>query len=141
MLRDWLAPYQSGGKLTLLTEHVPVAADVEHDRIRAVRVRSLRSGREVVLQAPYFLDATELGDLLPLTKAEFVVGSEARSETNELHAAESADPNNQQAFTMCFPVEYVGRPRLHDRETDRIMISGGTSCRNSRRLGRGSCWI
>ncbi len=107
VLQDWLAAYQSGGQLTLLTEHIPIAADVEHDRIRAVRVRSLRSGREIELQAPYFLDATELGDLLPLAKAEFVVGSEAKSETNELHAAESADPNNQQAFTMCFPVEYV----------------------------------
>jgi hypothetical protein len=52
------------------------------------------------------VDATELGDLLPLTKTEFLTGADAKSETNELHAAETADPNNQQAFTMCFAVEH-----------------------------------
>ena len=107
VLRDWLAPYQSGGKLLLLTEHVPTGADVEKDRVLAVRVKSLESGRERILRAPYFVDATELGDLLPMTNTEFITGAEAKSETGELHAAEKADPANQQAFTMCFPVEYL----------------------------------
>ncbi len=107
VLESWFAPYQSGGKLTLLTEHIPFDADVEQDHVRAVRVQSLRSGRERVLSAPYFVDATELGDLLPLTKTEFLTGAEAKSETNELHAAETKDPNNQQAFTMCFPAEHI----------------------------------
>lgn len=106
VFQNWLAPYISGGRLTLLTEHVPVDADVDGDQVRAVRVRSLGSGRETVLRSPYFVDATELGDLLPMTKTEFVVGAEAKSDTGELHAAETADPANQQAFTMCFPVEY-----------------------------------
>lgn len=106
VLHSWLAPYQSGGQLTLLTEHRPIAADVDGDRIQCVTVRSLRSGDERVLSGPYFIDATELGDLLPLTGTEFVTGAEAKSDTGELHAAERADPANQQAFTMCFPVQY-----------------------------------
>lgn len=106
VLSDWLAPFHSGGKLTLLTEHIPVEADVERDQVRAVRVRSLGSGRELVLHAPFFVDATELGDLLPLTQTEFLTGAEAKLETNELHAKDTADPNNQQAFTMCFAVEH-----------------------------------
>lgn len=104
---DWLAPYQSGGKLTLLTEHIPVDADVERDQVKAVRLRSLLSGRELVLHAPYFVDATELGDLLPLTNTEFSTGAEAKSETHELHAAETANASNQQAFTMCFAVQHI----------------------------------
>jgi hypothetical protein len=106
VLRDWLAPYASGGRLTLLTRHRPVSADVDGDRLRAVTVRSLDSGNPRTLTAPYFIDASELGDLLPLTGTEFVNGAEAKSETGELHAAEQADPDNHQAFTICFPVEY-----------------------------------
>ncbi|HSG72525.1 MAG TPA: FAD-dependent oxidoreductase [Planctomycetaceae bacterium] len=121
VLQDWFAPYLSGGRLTLLTRHRPVKADVDGDRIRAVTVRSLDTGNERTLTGPYFIDATELGDLLPLTGTEFVTGSEAKSDTNELHAADNADPGNQQAFTMCFPVEYrkgedhtIEKPREYD---------------------------
>jgi hypothetical protein len=107
VLQDWLAPWLSGRRLTLLTEYRPVAADVQGDRVRAVTVRSLRSGRQCTLTAPYFLDASELGDLLPLTGTEFVTGAESKAQTNELHALEREDPDNQQAFTMCFAVDHV----------------------------------
>jgi hypothetical protein len=107
VLQDWLAPWLSGGRLTLLAEHRPVAADVQGDTVRTVTVQSLRTGRRCTLSAPYFLDASELGDLLPLTGTEFVTGAEAKAQTNELHALEREDPDNQQAFTMCFAVDYV----------------------------------
>lgn len=107
VLEDWFAPWLSNRQLTLLLEHRVVGADVDGDVVRAVTVRSLRGGGDRVLTAPYFLDATELGDCLPLTGAEFVTGAEARSDTGEWHAAEVADPNNQQAFTMCFAIDHV----------------------------------
>jgi hypothetical protein len=107
VLEAWLAPYRASGQLVLLTEHRAISADVAHDRVLAVKIRSGRSGRERVLVGKYFVDATELGDLLPMTGTEFVTGSEAQSETNELHAGEKADPNNQQAFTMCFAVDHL----------------------------------
>jgi hypothetical protein len=53
------------------------------------------------------MDATELGDLLPLTGAEFTTGTESRSETGELHAPERGNPENVQAFTMCFAMDYI----------------------------------
>jgi hypothetical protein len=59
------------------------------------------------LAAPYFVDATELGDLLPLTGTEFVTGTESKKQTRELHAPEVGDPNNNQSFTMCFAADYV----------------------------------
>jgi hypothetical protein len=71
-----LAPYASSGQLTLLTRHAPTAADAQNDRVRAVTVRGSLSGREHTIHAPYFIDATELGDLLPLTRTEYVTGSE-----------------------------------------------------------------
>src|SRR4051794_22267999 len=72
VLTAMLAPYASGGRLTVLLEHAPVRADVAGDRVRAVTVKDLHGGDERVLVAPYVLDATELGDLLPLAGVEFV---------------------------------------------------------------------
>jgi hypothetical protein len=106
VLESMLAPYVSQGKLTLLLEHKPVAADVAGDSVRAVKVRDLASGGTRVLTGKYFVDATELGDLLPLANAEFVTGAESKSQTGELHGAEKEDAKNQQAFTMCFAVDY-----------------------------------
>ncbi len=107
VLEAMLAPYVSGGRLMVLLRHVPVAADVEGDRVRAVRVRSLEDGRERTLHAPYFLDATEQGDLLPLTKTEYVTGFESRRQTGEPHAPEEAQPANIQACTVCFAMDYL----------------------------------
>jgi hypothetical protein len=107
VLTAMLAPYASAGRLTLLLEHAPVRAETQGDVVQSVTVRDLRSGDERTLIAPYFLDATELGDLLPMTGTEFVTGFESRSETGELHAPEKAQPENQQSFTCCFAMDYV----------------------------------
>jgi hypothetical protein len=107
VLEAMLAPYLSGARLTILREHRPVAADVERDSVVAVTVRSLRSGRETTLHAPYIVDATELGDLLALTKTEYVIGAESQAETGELHAPSVGEPASQQAFTCCFAMDYV----------------------------------
>lgn len=113
VLYSMLAPYFSSGKLRLLLEHKIVGADVSGNKIRALKARSTDSNkREVLLTAPYFIDATELGDLLPLTGTEYVTGAESRNETNELHAPEKANPNNNQAFTFCFAMDYV--PGAHN---------------------------
>jgi hypothetical protein len=119
VLRDLLAPHVSARRIVLLTEHRAVAADVAGDRVRAVTVRDLRAGHEVVLTAPYFLDATELGDLLPLTRTEYVVGAESQRDTGEPHAPSEARPANQQAFTCCFAMDYLaGEDHTIDRPAE-----------------------
>ena len=107
VLEQMMAPYLSSGQLTLLLEHKITGADMNGDTVRSWQATNQRTGQSVVLSAPYFVDATELGDLLPLTGTEFVTGAESRQETRELHAPEKADPNNCQAFTMCFAMDYV----------------------------------
>jgi hypothetical protein len=107
VLTALLAPYASGGRLTVLLEHEPTGADADGDRVRAVAVRDRNTGHERVLVAPYVIDATELGDVLPLAGVEHVNGAEARGATGEPHAPELAQPDNQQAFTCCFAVDYV----------------------------------
>ncbi len=107
VLNEMLAPYISSGKLTLLIEYKIRSAEYSGNRVKALKAQSLRTGREIILTAPYFADATEMGDLLPLTGTEFVTGAESRNETHELHAPEKADPDNHQAFTMCFAMDYL----------------------------------
>ena len=101
-----LEPYIASGQLTLLTEHKAFAAEVDGDRVRALKVRHVRSKQATVVAASCFIDATELGDLLPMTGTEYVVGTESQAETRELHAAAVANPLNQQAFTVCFALTY-----------------------------------
>jgi FAD-dependent oxidoreductase family protein len=107
VLESMLAPYLSARKLTLLLKHKPIAADAAGDSIRSVTVRDLDSGATRTFEAAFFLDATELGDLLPLAGVEFLTGFESRAQTGEPHAPEQAQPANQQAFTVCFAMDHV----------------------------------
>ena len=78
--------------------------------------------RDVVLHAPYILDATEFGELLDLASVEHVIGSESRDETGEPHApAGPSQPLDQQAITWCFALDYrpgedhtIERPEDYD---------------------------
>lgn len=107
VLNNLLAPYISSGKLILLLNHKVSSAEVNGDFVKSLTVKDLRNNKTKKLSASYFIDATELGDLLPLTDAEFVTGTESKSETGEIHAPEIADPNNVQSFTTCFAMDYV----------------------------------
>lgn len=109
VLETMLDPYISAGKLVLLKETVALDASTKGNKVQSVRVKNLSTGEIRNLVAPYFADATELGDLLPMTGTEYVTGAEAKSDTGELHAAAIADPTNNQAFTVCFAMDY--RPK------------------------------
>lgn len=115
VLAQMTAWAEARGKLRILRGWTPTGADTDHDRVRAVQFRH-RDGRELVVQAAYVLDATDLGDLLPLTGAEYRVGSESQSQTGELHALPGKpDPTRVQAFTWCAAVSYDRRPGADHR--------------------------
>ena len=119
VLYEMLAPYLGNGQVQILLQHKAVAAAANGDRVEAIRVRDLESGNELVLRAPYFADATEQGDLLPLTGTEYSLGAEARLETGEPHAKDAAQPNNLQGFTMCFIMDYLaGEDHVIDRPAE-----------------------
>ena len=108
VLEAMLAPFASSGKLRILLERRPVAAEKGNgDRISAVTLRDIRTGDEQAISAKYFLDATELGDLLPLSGTEYVTGAESQAETGEPHAPSESQPGNVQAFSVCFAMDYL----------------------------------
>jgi hypothetical protein len=141
VIEELLAPHVSSGRLRLLLGHAPVSAVVEGDIIRSVNVAPVSShaspaGGEVsVISAKLFLDATELGDLLPLVGAGYVTGAEARGDTGEAGAPEVARPGEVQGFTFCFAVEHrpgedhtIPRPpgyeELRDRQPFTLTLEG-----------------
>ena len=98
-------------------------ADVQGDRVRAVVVRDRRTGRERSLAAPYFLDATELGDLLPMAGVEFVDRRRGPGPAPASRTPPSSDqPDNQQAITCCFAVEYLDGRGPHHRPARRVRL-------------------
>lgn len=107
VLEAMLSSYLSTGHLTLLLKHRPLLADADSTIVRSVTVQSAESGRTLTLTADYFIDATETGDLLPLTKTEYVTGFESRAMTTEPSAPDIARPQNMQAITWCFAAEYM----------------------------------
>ncbi len=117
-----LAPYMAGRYLDILLRHRPVGVDMDGDKVRAVRLLDAITQHEVIIHAPYVLDATELGDLLPMSGTEHTIGSESQAQTGEPHAlAGDPDPVDQQSVTWCFAMDYlphgdftIERPRDYD---------------------------
>lgn len=104
-----LRPYISCGQLRVLLHSHPIQAEKQGSKIVAVTVAQRQldaTSKNYRIVAPYFIDATETGDLLPLTDTEYSLGSEAQSQTQEPHAPLEANPQNQQAISWCFVVDY-----------------------------------
>jgi Uncharacterized NAD(FAD)-dependent dehydrogenases len=106
VLESMLAPHVSAGRLRVLRQHeVKALVRGGADDFTELHVVEKNTGRSLRLRAPYFLDATENGDLLPLGEVEHVTGSEARSDTGEPSAGEIARPDNVQSLSVCFILE------------------------------------
>jgi hypothetical protein len=99
------------------------AADCDRGSITRVALDQPAYGRRIDVRAAYYLDATELGDLRPLTHAPYVTGAESADDTGEPGArvGEYA-PHLAQRFTFPFVVDYrpgenhtIARPRNYAR--------------------------
>jgi len=119
VLYEMLAPFLGSGQIQIFLRHKAVSATMSGDNVESVRVLDTETGNERSMCAPFFADATEQGDLLPLTKTEYSLGAEAKSETTEPHAKDKAQPNNLQGFTFCFAMDYLaGEDHTIDRPRD-----------------------
>ncbi|MFE0691183.1 FAD-dependent oxidoreductase [Streptomyces xiamenensis] len=119
VLRALLAPHQAAGRLDLRTGYRPVAATTDGDTVTSVTLDPVREGEPFTVTAPYILDATETGDLLPLTGTEHVTGFESREVTGEPSAPATAQPHNIQAASWCLALEHrAGEDHTIDKPDD-----------------------
>ena len=111
LLTDSLKPFAESGLLTMDLETECVEAESAGDCVLSVTVQHRDGGRERI-RAALFLDATDTGELLPLTGTEYRIGAESRAETGEKHAPATADPEDQQ------PITWVAALQLDRERTD-----------------------
>lgn len=101
------------GRVTTYLRAKAAGARVENDRIESVLAVSLVGSEAWRFHPKIVLDATDLGDLLPLSGAEYRSGAESIRETDEPHAQPgTAQPQCVQSYTYTFALER--RPR-HER--------------------------
>jgi hypothetical protein len=115
VIEQLLAPYRGAGRLRVMQPYRPIGADTDGDRVTAVTLANRDSGETVTVTAPYVLDATETGELLPLAGVEYVTGFESRHETGEPSAPEAGQPHNMQAVSVCFAVDHVDGDHTIDK--------------------------
>jgi hypothetical protein len=136
VLHQMMVPHQLSGRLFVLQPHRPLAAWTQGDQVTGVVVRGLESGRDSLIEAPFFIDATPYGDLLDLAGVEHVVGAESRSETGEPPCLRAAGSASSTGHHGCASRSSI-LPVRTTRSTSRDSTSSGAS--SIRRGGRGRC--
>jgi hypothetical protein len=108
-LRAMAQPLMESGRLAIRTRTKAASANVTADSVESVLAVNLDDRRWMRIRARMVIDATELGDLLPLAGAEYVVGAETKAETGEPHAQPlEPKPHCVQSFTYTFVLENAG---------------------------------
>ena len=67
VLTEMLSPYLISGQMKLLLEHKVVSAKTIRHNVKNVTIIDLKTKTKEEIKADFFVDATELGDLLPMT--------------------------------------------------------------------------
>lgn len=114
VLENTLQPFIDTKQLVILKKCVPIDSDTEGGHVKRIFIENKETGENICINASYFIDATELGDVLPLTNTAFVTGSESQMDTNEPSAKVEANPKNVQAFSVCLAMSY------HENEDNTI---------------------
>ena len=114
VIEQLLQPFVDAGRLSIHRRTKAVAAATEGDRITTILAMGLDDGRLLRFRPQLVIDATELGDLLPLCGAEYVVGAETVAQTGEKQAQPvEPKPHCVQSFTYTFACERVGDGENH----------------------------
>ncbi|MCC6585501.1 MAG: FAD-dependent oxidoreductase [Bryobacterales bacterium] len=98
-----LAPYKQKVRLMLRTRVYRL--DVSNDAVTAALAYNFDTRTVTRIRPRWVLDATETGELLPLSGVPYSVGSEPASDTGEPHAAAQANPACVQSFTYPFAID------------------------------------
>jgi hypothetical protein len=104
-LRSMLQAAAHGKRIHLLIRTKILALHRQHENVVSALAWRFDRKSAVLLRSRFVLDATETGELLPLAKVPYVIGSEAKSDTGEPDAGDQRNPGCVQSFTYPFVVE------------------------------------
>ena len=114
VLHAMAQPLIESRRLSILTRTKAASAQVGADRVESVLAVNLDDRRWMRFRPTIVIDATELGDLLPLAGAEYTVGAESKADTGEPHAQPSeSKPHCVQSLTYTFVLERMALDERH----------------------------
>ncbi len=106
VIGELLRPHVEAKRLHVHLRTKLAAVTVDGDRIASLRALELDRGRMLRFHPTIVLDATELGDVLPLADVPYRVGAETVADTGEPHAQPlERKPDCVQSFTYTFGLE------------------------------------
>ena len=105
VLEDWFAPWINAGTCTIYRSTHLITAQRNQSVLHSLTFVHA-DGTQFCCSAAYFIDASELGDVLASAGLTTVVGAEAHADTQEALAPMQACPAEVQGFTFSFAVSY-----------------------------------
>lgn len=126
LLAEWL----KSGRLKVYSRTKVIHGKVVRGRATRVVAVNFNTNLFIEFRPQFVIDATELGDLLPILNIPYVSGAESRQETGEPHAPEHSNPENVQDFTYPFVIEFrdgknhtIEKPEGYEALRDRGQFS------------------
>lgn len=121
VLEEMIMPYVLTNQLTICKNAVIASVKREDRQLTEAIIERVDQHDSYRVIAPFYIDATEAGDMLPLAGMEYVTGAEAKAETKEPHASDDKNPIDIQAFTYVLGLEYrrgenhvIPKPEMYD---------------------------
>ena len=119
-----LNPYVTAGTVTIYRNSEFQGVEKTSTRISEVVITG-DHGATLTLRPRFVVDATDMGDILPLAGAPYRVGVDGYEATGEPSAPPAGDRRATQAFTFTFAVEFrpgenhvIAKPQLYDELKD-----------------------
>lgn len=141
VLTRMFKPWMDRGNLEVYYKVHPVEVLKDGDKVLGVKFQSADKKQEFTVKAKVVLDATELGDLLPLSGTAYRLGVDASQDTREPSLFDTkgtplipeAVPNSIQSFTFPFTVEWCqpgedhrlpweSRPKSYEKNRSRYSL-------------------
>jgi hypothetical protein len=97
-------------KLRIWLRTAVFALEMKDGRVESALAWQFEKRSLIRFRPRFVLDATEMGDLLPLAKIPYVVGSEAKADTGEPDASPDHNAACVQSFTYPFVIEHGSQP-------------------------------
>ena len=101
-LEEMLQPYEQSKMLSVYLRAVPVKIEKQGNEIKSLVFYNFDGKTFFRLGGKIFIDATELGEFLPLAGAGYVMGAESKAMSGEPDAPTAANPKALQSFSYPF---------------------------------------
>jgi len=131
VLQQMLAPHTSTGQVVVYTSTTVVQVERDGERLNRATLQNSTTGDLVRVEAKVVLDATELGDLMPLANIPYNSGMESFAQTGEPSAPPYSDREVVQGFTYPFAVEFcpgenhvIPKPERYEENKHRYSFRG-----------------